>query len=1621
MTTEEMTVYYPSFDSMRAAHSQLIRQFSLDAPADSESYLEPALEFIRRGQATGALLDSDDERESAQTMLDYWSTRLYRMGKAAPEVLLADFDNQLAPMLPDHLCPYRGLSAFGENDSEIFFGRKKVIDELVERLQASRLVAVVGPSGSGKSSVVRAGLLPTLRKGAVLGSKDWVYLPIVVPGSRPIASLVAALDKALKPAGAAPAETAPAEGRSWQEEEAQPVLAADVAADLTAQGGSASQEPAEAQDETSAYVKDTTRLRKEIEQRFKGDVVLVIDQFEELFTLTDNEFVRLAFVDNLLELVNDPSHNHHVILTMRVDFESNINLLPNLEPVFTANLVRITPLTAADIRQAIEEPARQIGLKFEEGLIDHLLNDILGEPAALPLLQFTLLKLWEHRDRNRITWEDYKRLGGGRQALANSADEFYNSLIPEEQITARRILLRLVRPGEGLEVTSQRMRRLDLYTKGEAIDRIDRVLARFLQARLLRLTRGNTPYDDQIEVAHEALVRNWPTLVSWLETEREAIRQRRRTTIAAERWNELGCTPDLLLRGVELEEALRYDDLNNLETQFIQASQQARADEVEQAQQVAEELRRRNRIITAASIVAGIVAVIAVLLGGFALNRSIAANDARSVAENALVTANEANELALAQAATADAERLRANAQRGTAVAAEAMAVYEKSTAQAANTQIVAQQATKDALSTQSAAQQTQVAEEKARAESQNLVARSRQLADQARSLVSRQTDLGLLLSLESAGLGQSLDEQGILADMLRANPRLRAYLRGHTGAVNDVAYRPDGQMLGSVSADKTLILWPVLADTESVSLTPESSVGPLNSVAFSPNSETVAVGSCSALDRSGNCSTGLLQFYDLKGGQFEFTAMNVHRAEILALTFDRSGLRVATGAADGIIQVWNVPPTNMRVWESNPVYSFTGHFGEVRALAFSPNGRLLVSASEDKTVLVRDLGSASVLAGFIDHKSAVNAVAFSPDGRFLVSGGDDANIFVYDLNRLALVSGPLNRHTYPITGLAFSPDGNTLVSASEDGTLVVWNMTELIKNGSLSSPPNTETLQGHTDAVLDVAFSPDGSQLASASRDNTVIEWYVQAPNLLGTNFIRSTDAVVSLGFNILGNELIVERSNRTLTRWDVTSGLASNGAQWTQTGSPLRFDTRVSRVFYPLDGSLLGLRTNVTESTEVLGVDVSSFNGKVDWNAIEAAGYRFAFTRASEGIDQVDELFEANWAGILDAGMLRGAYHVFRPAQDAVAQAGFFAQTIALQEGDLPPVVVLETMDELPSDQVLQNLLAFLVELQKQTGRSPIVYTNPVFWQGLLEDPTSSVQQSAPSSRTLFPSNDYQLWVASYGKSDAPSLPSGWGTWAFWQYSGEGEVPGIQSQVSLTRFNGNSAALDDLTSTQPDLSADANMESTTLIDLESGDQFGAILPLLNTTSSALHPQGKLLAIGGENGAITFWDIDLGAQTNLVLQYSSAPVNSLAFDSAGRYLASGGADGSVLIWDLDNPSNPPETFAGHSSRVIGLAFSPAGGVLASGSADGSIILWNIETRNAIGQPFEGPKSSVSALAIDPSGNLLAAGHADGSVLLWDISPESWQRKACQLASRNLTQAEWDKYLSGTEYRETCP
>lgn len=567
---------YATIIDLRAAHSVLLKR--LRDGNSAASMRDDVESFILSARATGALLDADAHRDAAQGLIDYWSTTLVRNSIAVPETTLVDFNPLLAPTLAEELCPYLGLEAFREKDSKRFFGRARMLQSMLAKLAGTRIVMVFGPSGSGKSSVVLGGLLPMLKEGALEGSASWRYVGPLVPGSDPLANLAACFS-----AG-----------------------------------------------DREKFLGDPLHLTKLLADG--PPVCIVIDQFEEMFTLCENDALRNAFAANLVTLLHTESPRHCAILTMRSDYDQHLAKLPELQKLIENADLRATPLNAAELREAIEKAAEPVGLKFESGLVDKLIGDVLGEPAALPLLQFTLLRLWQERDHNRLTLAAYNRLGGGRVALARSADALYESLIPQDQFTMRRILLRMVRPGAGSsEVTSSRVRRAELMAIGDDPDRVARVLQKLVDARLVRSGANDDP-DAQVEVAHEALVRNWPRLVVWLEELRGQMTTRRRFETLADEWERFGRSSGWIA-GAQLEEAERW--LASEEVAELGVKPVLRAF-VKESRVIVDRIDRSQRHLRNARI-AAVILLVAIGVGLYVLKQK--ADQRRAARENAKLTA----------------------------------------------------------------------------------------------------------------------------------------------------------------------------------------------------------------------------------------------------------------------------------------------------------------------------------------------------------------------------------------------------------------------------------------------------------------------------------------------------------------------------------------------------------------------------------------------------------------------------------------------------------------------------------------------------------------------------------------------------------------------------------------------------------------------------------------------------------------------------------------------------------------------------------------------------------------------------------------------------------------------
>jgi WD40 repeat protein len=339
-------------------------------------------------------------------------------------------------------------------------------------------------------------------------------------------------------------------------------------------------------------------------------VLVVVDQFEEIFTLGEDRLdIQEVFVAHLLHLTRS-ERGHGVILTVRHEFESVFPKIEKLNAELECSRVHVGTLDNSSLREAVLRPAERIGLRFEDGLLEELVRQVIGEPAGLPLLQFTLLQLWNNKERNRITWSAYEKVGVPREALGNKAESVYQQFSRELQTIVERSFMRLVRPGENNEVVNNRVLVRRILMVGIP-SQVQLVIDRLVEEGLLRVT-GKRDDDRQVEVTHEALIRNWPRLGEWVQDQREQMRTRLRFTSAAEAWIESGRDGDALLAGKLLHEAELFTEnpegLSRAEKDFLNASQEAeKAAEASRFREQAMRLLWRNLAIGLLVIFAGVI------------------------------------------------------------------------------------------------------------------------------------------------------------------------------------------------------------------------------------------------------------------------------------------------------------------------------------------------------------------------------------------------------------------------------------------------------------------------------------------------------------------------------------------------------------------------------------------------------------------------------------------------------------------------------------------------------------------------------------------------------------------------------------------------------------------------------------------------------------------------------------------------------------------------------------------------------------------------------------------------------------------------------------------------------
>ena len=1014
--------------------------------------------------------------------------------------------------------PYRGLFAFREADAPLFFGRDAFVAQLRAAAATQPLVAVVGASGTGKSSAVFAGLVPALRP-----DPTWLVAPgegySLRPGAQPLRALAATLLPLLDPGLS---ETARLH-------------------DLSALEAQLRQEPALLRDVVGRILAKHPPARR---------LLLVLDQFEELYTLGADPPEQQIFVDRLLAALPAPPPGRPppltAVLTLRGDFYGAALAYRPLADALQGRVVNLGPMTAAELQAAIEQPALARGVGLGEGLTARLLEAVAAAPGELPLLEFTLDQLWARQHGGRLTHAAYMALGGVGQALAAHADAVYAAYPAATQAALRRVFVQLVQPGAGTADT-RRVARLSELAPG------DRALVPDLASARLAVTGADAGQAETVELVHEALISHWAPLHAWLAADREFRTWQERLRGALRDWTASGRDADALLRGALLATALEWQrtrgaDLSADEQEYLAASQAQQA----AAEQAAEAARQRELVQA----------------------QALAAEQAQR-AETAQALAAEQERVAEVERQRAD-EQARANRQlRQRAVrlrVALAVAIlmalaalaggwlaFNQSQVATAN-QVAADNARATAVLDREAAVHAQTTAEaelhaEATAETGSYVSLARARALQARAVQASDSDLSVLLAMEAVSTTRRLPTPFVvpeaataLYDLLAGWPEPAA-LRGHTGRVTSAAWSPDGKSLVTASDDGTARVWDAASRQLLHTLIGHTNV--VRSAAWSPDGKSLVTASEDNTARVWDAASGQLRLtltghtdavlsaawspdgkslvtasgggtarvWDAASGQLRAT-FDDHTGALFSAAWSPDGKSLVTASGGGPVRVWDVASRQLRL-------TLTGHTAQVLSAAWSPDGRQIVTASADGTARVWDAANGHPLHTLTGHISYVYMAAWSPDGRQILTASADGTARVWDAASGQL-RVTLTANSWPLSSAAWSPDGRQIVTASWDKTARVWDAT----SGQLLL-----TLTGHTDHVLSAAWSPDGKSLVTASEDKTARIWDL-AGGQLRVTLTGHTSLVISAAWSPDGKNLVTASQDKTARVWDAASG---------------------------------------------------------------------------------------------------------------------------------------------------------------------------------------------------------------------------------------------------------------------------------------------------------------------------------------------------------------------------------------------------------------------------------------------------------------------------------------------------
>ncbi len=1526
------------------------------------------------------------------------------------------------------ICPYRGLEFFDESHAEYFFGREKLVGQLLQKLMHEHFVAVTGASGSGKSSLVRAGLIAQLRQGKKVPNSDQWKIKLITPTDHPLKSLAAAF---IKP-------------DLSDLERAEQLRRAETF--LQDGGVGLAQLVRASLPETSR----STSLLPEHRPRF----LLIIDQFEEVFTLSQGaqaERERQEFFDCLVGALDSVKDVLSVVIVLRSDFLGKCSFYEGLAQQIFQHQVTVSPLKYEQIKATIMQPAQKVGLVCEPNLVYTMMMDVIGAPGELPLLQYTLLELWRKRRVGieggvaRLTLDAYQELGGVRGTLQKRATEVFQSLSPDEQGIAKRVFLSLTQLGEGTEDTRRRVAKSDLVSPAFSQVLVEQVLEKLVAAKLIIISQENASCDplmqdtpdlskasvgsasselrtnaptlvrtlqascmaEMVDVAHEALIRNWSLLRGWLEESREVLRRQRRIEQAAQEWNQAGqpVSGDYLLHGLRLRDAedflkLHAPELSALAQQYISVS-------------CAECLRtrrasRRLRLTIPSLLVATLTVVLAQYYGVVRTQteqkdqlQQATARERAAIAQ-AVVQDTDADPMTalLISRLAVESDRTNTEAQASLRAALQNLRLQSEIQGHRGGVQQMVFSPDHQYLATVGTEGTIRLWAMKPKTIYNTALQAEKTLVwSETGQATQDQTRIqSIAFSPDGQTLAATEQQSSSIKLWSVASGKVLRQLVGASVA-KQVRFSPNGEWIVGLEDDRTISVWQAATGELKAKLLSNKVI---NSLEFSPDGQFVLTAG----------EDGTVQMWQIQSSLDGTTGLKSvktlnHPDGVVQAKFSAHGRWIATLCEDGKVRLWDSQTGQLQRQltissPTKPANSLKGQlasavqveadqlddFPSMKQMVFAEDEHLIATLDANQQVWIWNTESGQLqtklenrtLKSHEERQMSVGSpdlLQFSPNNQIVVTTDSQPNsrngfYTAYLWNSVTGQQvGRLPGHREPITGVQFSPDGTYIVTASMDGTVRLWNAT---LGGELPSVQLKDASTSLTFLPSQVLYSKATSSEILADTTHKVFSSSINAidskgrtSNFQGADSLTLLDRVVKTKWQNWFNWQMAPSE-----AWGAENSAQDNSAKTQVNSTNLTATSELTNVVSNMmlisaDGQIQRwqILTNSTSLSDLRGVSgahvaaLQSPDSASTWSDKLLALTQSQFGQIGRAATQPAML-----------GFDRLSY-LFHPANSTTAAMMHWQDRLKLNQTDAAPSSVVASPDgrwlaaahvdgqvvvyQIQPDQSLQ--LAYrLQNWRLSTEQSPVSQILDATLP-LASAATGATQQQVgePTAirRLIFSPDNHQL----LGIADDLTMRS-------WQTQ-----TGQLQQV----FQGHGATIH---------------------------------------QAKYSPDGQWIISASWDKTARIWQADTGRMIT-VLPHQDA-VSSVAFSSDGHRVVTANWNGTAQVWQVST-GKALFQLEGHQKAILDVEFSPDGQQLVTASSDGTARLWNAttgeeQTTLTVSSANEELRAIEQAF-FSPDGQYVVTLTQDGQVNFWAATQEMLLKIASERSVRQLTPQECRRYL----------